>query len=77
MVLVELDNVAIWWVRQEILPGVTFKEGGGGREALLLYQPSYILSTHLMHFETECPFSAIYCMLCRAEQSHHLCCMHF
>ena len=32
---------------------------------------NYILSTHLMHFKAESPFSAIYCISCRTQQSHH------
>jgi hypothetical protein len=29
MILVELESVATWWVREETLPGATFKKIGG------------------------------------------------
>jgi hypothetical protein len=37
MILVELDIVTIWWVRQETLPITTFER----EESLRLYRPSY------------------------------------
>jgi hypothetical protein len=29
MIVVELDSVTVWWVRQETVPGATFKRKNG------------------------------------------------
>jgi len=36
MIVVELDSVTIWWVRQETLPGATFKRKKIGVTTLTL-----------------------------------------
>lgn len=43
MILVDLDSVTAWWVRQETLPSVSYIYRERESEAVLLYQPLYFI----------------------------------
>jgi hypothetical protein len=50
MIVVELNSVTLWWVRQEIIPGATFtttKIGG-----ILQHWPAYYSYCCCYHFVT-------------------------
>jgi hypothetical protein len=51
MIVVELDSVAIRWVKQETLPGATFNWGAGGG---ITFIPTFVYQSPIerhLHFE--------------------------
>lgn len=48
MIVVELDSVTIWWVRQETLPGATFKRKKIGVTTLTLTRILLVLLVLLL-----------------------------